>query len=48
MTVDEDGVDKESVRKCGALPFGAVMAHAKAIPPDQRSVTGCYMLKCSR
>ena len=46
MALHEDGVDKESVRKCGPLPFGSAMAYAKAIPPDQRSVTGCYMLKC--
>lgn len=44
---DSPAVDKEVVRRCGGpLPFGAAMAYAKAIPPEQRSVTGCYQIKC--
>ena len=40
-------VDKEVVRRCGGpLPLGAAMAYAKAIPPEQRRVTGCYQIKC--
>ena len=46
VMLHEDGVDVESVRKCGPLPFGSATAYAKAIPPEQRSVTGCYTLKC--
>ena len=39
VMLHEDGVDVESVRKCGPLPFGSATAYAKAIPPEQRSVT---------
>lgn len=43
---DSPTIDKEVVRRCGGpLPFGAAMAYAKAIPPDQRSIAGCYQIK---
>ena len=49
MAIPEDDVpyvDKESLRKCGPLPFGSAAAYARAIPPERRSVTGCYKIKC--
>ena len=40
-------VDRELVRKCGAVPLESARAYAARIPPEQRSVTGCYKVKCA-